>query len=962
MAPVSAPSAGPERAHRWVGAAGVTLLTVALLLVGMANVGIRLTAPEGVDDGVRWARQRDRLVAIEVAAGSPAAQAGVRPGDAVVQLDAVPIRDLEQLQAVARGAHAGQAVAYTLTAAAGLRVVSVVLSPALPTSPLYYLLALVGALAILVGAAVRVRRPRDPATLHFYWLCVAVFGACALSYTGALDPLDWTFYWGDALATALLPPLLWHFVRAFPAATALPSRRVAPLVAIYVPAVILVGARLTALTAAPAMPDAAWHILDGVDRAEPVYLAVCGAGALLTLWSALRSTRSATVHLQLRWMVWGAAVGVGPYVVGYGLPWAIGVTPPDALGVTALALGAVPVSCACAIVRYRLRDVEVIVKRTFGYLAFAVASALLYLALQRAVGVVFGDASDTHTRVVALLATITVVLLAQPVQQALQTTIDRWFYRGRYDYRRALVGFARDLNRDLDVLRLSERLMDRIAETLDVSRMAVLLAERDDADYTCLVAAGLAPEAVRVRRDSALLTQLGNGQAVLLDDPFSPGRLDADGVTLLDDDEVHLLVPCVFEGHVIAIMALGPKATGEPYHSEDIALLAAVAGQVATAFENGRLYRQLAQKADEIGRMRAFNDDILESLNAGLVVFDEDGRVLRWNHAIEAMTGVTRDGALGRAIDLVLEPSIADALRAAAGQAPLPVEAQVLPATGGTDGPLTLRATAVPLHASGPLGVEGGTIVVLENVTEQRRLEEQLLLSQKMASIGVLAAGVAHEVNTPLTGISTYTQLLLEQLPPTDPQRPVLASIEQQTFRASRIVNSLLSLAHPGQAVEAHEPVDLHPLIREVCAQVEQLPSTPRVRVRCELGDEALVVGGVAYQLQQVLLNLCLNARDAMPGGGWITVATARRNGQALLTVTDTGSGIPPEQVPRIYEPFFTTKPVGQGTGLGLAISYGIVRDHRGAVHCDSTLGQGTTFTVTLPIWTEETAGRLAAR
>ena len=217
-----------------------------------------------------------------------------------------------------------------------------------------------------------------------------------------------------------------------------------------------------------------------------------------------------------------------------------------------------------------------------------------------------------------------------------------------------------------------------------------------------------------------------------------------------------------------------------------------------------------------------------------------------------------------------------------------------------------------------------------------------------MASIGLLAAGVAHEVNTPLTGISSFTQMLLQNAEPDDPRTKVLEKIERQTFRAAKIVNGLLNLARPAQVDSG--PIDLHAVINDVLALLEHQLQTGKVKIRRDQASQALVVDGVEHKLQQVFLNLFLNARDAMPRGGWLSIATRIESGEAVVEVADTGSGIPSEHLARIYDPFFTTKSIGQGTGLGLSIAYGIVREHDGSIHVESSVGQGTRFTLRLPL------------
>ncbi len=829
---------------------------------------------------------------------------------------------------------------------------------------MYFVLAAVGLFTLIVGASVRLRRPRDQATLHFFWLCVAFFGAFTFSFNGPFDRLDWTFYWGDAVAMALLPPLLLHFTLVFPERPrhrSAPSRPYALLVAMYAPALLLGAGRIIAVAGGASNGEALSRTLDVLDRFEPLYLLVCAVAAVVVLAKGFGEIASLTGRRQLRWIAWGSVLGVGPYALFYALPWAFGANPPLALQLTAVPLGLVPLAFASAIVRYRLRDVEVIIKRGLAYTAFLGASGLLYLALRNTVGFIFADDTDPHNWVVAALATMVVVLLAQPVKDAAQNALDRVFYRDRYDYRRALVGFARDLNTDLDVVRLSQRLVTRVVETLVVDEMSLMLADERLGDFHSIGDFGFQQSVPGLARSSSFVARLDTNHTIALDDPISAARFDAEEVEFWRDHGIYYFVPCVFEGAAIAVLALGRKESDEPFNSEDLALLTAVAGQVATAIENGRLYRQLHLKAQELGRMREFNENILESLDDGLVVFDEDERIIRWNHALESFYGVTRADAIGTQLSDVFDERFVGALRAARDENPLGATLFKVPlqtrASDDDDEPvaprLLVNATVVPLQSHGGGDTIDGTILLLENVTDRVRLEEQLQISEKMASIGLLAAGVAHEVNTPLTGISSYTQMLLENADAADPRTQILEKIERQTFRAAKIVNGLLTLSRPGTPGGERAPVDLNAVINDVYSLLEHQFEAGRIKVRRELAQEPLLVLGIEHQLQQVFLNLFLNARDAMPRGGWLTVSSRTDGSGVIADVADTGSGIPPEQLARIYDPFFTTKAIGRGTGLGLSISYGIVREHDGTIRCDSTVGQGTRFTMSLPVATQ---------
>jgi hypothetical protein len=193
--------------------------------------------------------------------------------------------------------------------------------------------------------------------------------------------------------------------------------------------------------------------------------------------------------------------------------------------------------------------------------------------------------------------------------------------------------------------------------------------------------------------------------------------------------------------------------------------------------------------------------------------------------------------------------------------------------------------------------------------------------------------------------------MLLEGANPDDPKTRVLEKIERQTFRAAKIVNGLLNLSRQsGQPAADRTPVDLNAVVNDVLGLLEHQLETGKVMIRRDLATLPPVVDGVEHKLQQVLLNLFLNARDAMPRGGWLSVTTRVLEGQAIIEIADTGSGIPSEHLSRIYDPFFTTKSIGQGTGLGLSIANGIVREHDGGMQVESAVGQGTRFTLRLPV------------
>ena len=962
--------AGATRAI-WLRLVAQAAIVVALMCLAIANIAVRMTWSE-LEDGVHWQTEAGGTIAKIVAADSPAEKAGIKPGDILLAINQQTVESAEEaLELTSHGASRGEPLAYTVLRLRSQEMVTLALAP-IPSGSrgLYLALAAVGIFTLIVGASVRLRRPEHQATLHFFWLSIAFFGVLSLSFSGRLDTLDLIFYWGDVVALLLLPPLFVHFALMFPErpdawARSDTGRTLLPW--LYLPALLLGAARVAIIIRAGGHGEVLSSLIALVERGEILHFAAAVVGGLWIMMRALTRVRSVTSRRQLRWIVWGAGLGAVPCAIFYAIPFALGFRILPGAEATALLLGLVPLAFASAIVRYRLMDVEVIIKRALVYAAALAAIAAIYGVIWWLVSEVFFGGDELRNPIIALLATLVVVLLARPLKNAIQAGLDRVYYRDRYDYRRALVGFARDLNSDLDLFRLSERLVHRVMETLVLDRMALMLAPvtpGKDGYFTTIAHVGFGTDPPALVRPSDVATRLISGHTLGLDDPLAQRRIDGRELEFWRAAGIHYFVPCVSKEGTIAVMALGRRASGEPLSSEDMALLAAVAAQAATALENGRLYRQLRMKADELDRLREFSENILESLNDGLAVINRENRVVRWNRRLEELYGTRHEEAVGRRLDELFDATFIHVLASATRESPEGAAFYRVPLSTRHETPrrLLVNVGTTPLRDSD--GAVAGTIVIVEDISTRVQLEEQLQISEKMASIGLLAAGVAHEVNTPLTGISSFTQMLLQNAAPDDPRTKVLEKIERQTFRAAKIVNGLLNLARPAQ-VDAG-PVDLHAVINDVLSLLEHQLRTGSIQVRKELVSPGMLVQAIEYKLQQVFLNLFLNARDAMPRGGWLTIATSlRADGRAaIVEIADTGSGIPADHLSRIYDPFFTTKDIGKGTGLGLSITYGIVHEHEGTITCESAVGKGTRFTLTLPLATigelRRDAGRMS--
>jgi PAS domain S-box-containing protein len=403
------------------------------------------------------------------------------------------------------------------------------------------------------------------------------------------------------------------------------------------------------------------------------------------------------------------------------------------------------------------------------------------------------------------------------------------------------------------------------------------------------------------------------------------------------------------KGRICAVLLTAEREEGdEPLSTEDRSLLATLATHAATAIEAARLVREVRQHAEEVETLKARQERILESSGVGLLLLDARGRVLAWNRTFEEIYGLSREQAIGRTMAEVFPLHTVRRIERELAAVSPGEEARIYRHTLVNRAGHRIVVNLAVSPTNPEAGEDGARVVTFDDVTERVKLEEQVLRQERLASLGLLAAGVAHEVNTPLTGISSYTQMLLEDLAPEDPRREVLEKIETQSRRASNIANSLLNLVRPERS--ALEDLSLNETVSEVLRLFEPQIRARDLKLEIALDPELPPVQGHKGKLQQVLLNLLMNARDAVEDGGRIVVATRSRDGRATLEVTDDGVGISEDDLPRIFDPFFTTKGRGKGTGLGLSISYGIVREHDGEMQVESVPGEMTRFRVELPV------------
>jgi hypothetical protein len=918
------------------------------------------------DDGVTWVDRGNgpsgsRVVAAYVKPNSAADRAEIHVGDEVVRVGGQPVHRALDVTRIL-----GSIAAFTKTTY-GLRrggiefeKQNIFIGAAERDSAIYYQYG-VGLAWLFIGLFVYYRRTNSPKALHFFLLCLASFVASCFHYTGKLNNFDQVIYWGNIVANLLAPSLFLHFCLSFPEAESLLKRRSRSALP-YIPAlalfVLVAGSASGVLHFQASLIEVRW-LLDRLMLGFFIVMYLLGAGALMLDY---RRTEDPILRRQLKYLRNGALAGVLPFAVCYGIPYVVGAIPSHLLTLSVITLALVPITWAYAITRYRLMDVDVIFQQGYVYTLATLAVIGFFYALIFFIG---------HLKVITAPAFVVLILFAtfvfQPIRRWVQEQLDRHiFYKGQYDYRLTLIEFARDLSSETNMDRMLASVADRLLRTLSIERIAFFLAEEPAHRFRLHSTLQQPDQAARHPTHALDLSFLDTQDARdylfferprHLRDIVSQGLPQSVRSTIAELDLTYY-VACRSRGRTIAYLGVSRSREGDFLSSDDVELLVTLSGYVAIAIENSRLYYSLQRKADEYERLKEFSENIVESISVGILAADLDDRVESWNSQIEKLTGISREDALGRRLIELFPEELCekfDAFKAEHGihniyKFVLKRRGNFHAHENGNRG-LELVRESIVNAAVAPLVSKDmqqiGRLIILDDVTDRDELERRLVQADKLSSIGLLAAGVAHEVNTPLAVISTYAQMLAKQVSGDEQKTKLLEKIAKQTFRASEIVNSLLNFSRT--STTDFVDIDLNRVVKETAGLIEHQLQKTGAQVRLNLGATSPNIRGNFGKLQQVFLNLFINARDAMPEGGKLTVRTWSEGAFVHVEVADTGHGIPPEHLARIYDPFFTTKAARKGTGLGLSVTYGIMQEHNGIIEVDSNPGSGTRFRLEFP-------------
>jgi PAS domain S-box-containing protein len=593
-----------------------------------------------------------------------------------------------------------------------------------------------------------------------------------------------------------------------------------------------------------------------------------------------------------------------------------------------------------SIIRHRLLNFRVVVRRSVVYLAAFCSAGIVLIVLLSLLNLVIHD--DHGIPIREMIVCFGVAICFTPIKERIRLALDRYLYREPYDYQRTVRQASQSLRATIQLTALLDHVIRIVDSTLKPENVAVYLREEDETAFHLAksLPGKMFPEILAM--PSALITSLVNTAQIAFRDELLSVKNPARDLLALEFDRLNadVVVPLIEEADVIGILCLGQKRSGDPYFSDDADLLATLANQSSVAIRNAQTHQRVVQLNEEL-------QTILSTIESGVVAVGAKARITLFNRTAERLIGMPAISAKGQRVE-DLPPALARCLGAtlADGEPRSQVEFS-LPDAAGQLVPLVCSTSALVT----PAGQRVGAVAAVNDISHLKELEHEKRRTDRLASIEAIAAGLVHEIRNPLVAVKTFSQLL-----PTKYHDPEFRETFSRTAgREIRRIDDLLTrfrtlVSASSQPIES---VDVTDPIRHIVDLLRPQFDERQIRVRQVWDGAPRPILGNTPQLEQLFLNLCLNAMEAMGAGGELTLRIAdltEGGGTTLLVeVSDTGTGIPEELLAKIFDPFVSTK--ARGSGLGLAICRGVADAHRARLRArNNGERSGSTFTIEFPV------------
>jgi two-component system nitrogen regulation sensor histidine kinase GlnL len=598
---------------------------------------------------------------------------------------------------------------------------------------------------------------------------------------------------------------------------------------------------------------------------------------------------------------------------------------------------------AHAIIRHRLMDVRLVIHRG---LTFALALAVSLIPVACLLVIAWPRLSDhlaPDELVAFVIAVVVVGLLIPLTRDAAGRLLDRYVYRTHVNYQRTLREASEALTRVLDLKVLLQFVNHTVATSTNSEGAAVYLkggtpdpgspfrraiAEKRHAQSNFDTPEEAPPE---------IIAALTRTRDLLLTDEIEHERPTPERERLheaLSRLNWALVLPLVCEEHVIGAIVAGPKLAGDPFYPQDLDLLMTLANQAGVAVKNAQLYAQVLLANEHL-------NNIVSTIESGVVAVDATGQITLFNPAAQQLTGLTAERVRFQPLS-VLPACVGGMLAEAVTEGNARTEPEVQLSDGVTTRPII--CTTSPLHDQ--TGAVLGAVAVFSDLTPLKALEVERQRAERLAYFEMLASGIAHEIKNPLVAVKAFSQLMPRRRTDDRFVAEYERVVNHEIATMERLLDRLRTLSRPGE--RPHPPIDLRAPVGDAIEAMRPVFAEKSIALSAAMGSSPCTVLADHSELEQLFLNLLMNAHEVTPPEGSVRVEVATTPDRVIVAVVDTGPGVPPELLERVFDPFFSTKE--RGTGLGLAICASIAQTHDARLKVANREAGGAVFTVDFPL------------
>jgi signal transduction histidine kinase len=878
----------------------LTLIAILVVMVSGTSLIRTVRSFYRLDFPVSWVEQG--LVINEVPAGSTAEAAGLETGDTVVEVEGLPINSLDDPAFFLAG---GDEHAIRVLRSDGSTSDLHFRSPPPAWNSVYLARTAVGFLGLACAlSVVWGTRRREAATFLLLAVAALILGAVPNRIAAA----ELMFQVIRRGVGAALPFLIVRFFTIFPERDR--SMRLWD---------ILTLTASFACGATAFFPDAEawWSAVASLLRV--LFVSSMIYGVSFQIWRWRTAAREVRIRRQIEWAALGLFVGLAPFLVLVMIPRWIGFPFEPFSWIAVIPISAIPLTWVAALKGYRLWDLEPISRDLLSATLVVVTGGFIF-ALTNHLLLRYTGGLGSLRNLFAFATGVLLVVLLQPVRLRVERFLDQWLHQGRPAPRALLTGASRELARVTDPREVLVQLSETLTEGLEFDLVATYLRTAGD-------------NFERITGEDFLPVRLPGK----VSETEYPGRFEDSLETL----GYTVRVPLERVGIVHGLLYFGLRRGVFPLGTEGEEVVATFAAQAALALESARYLDDLRRQAEEYRILHTNTQRIIESSAAAILVCDAAAHILSANRQAAGIFGREAVALVGLGLGAVVELP-----EEWGGE--LPVHAVNTEARTLSDPPrrVILAVSVLELDS----GSFNGRVVVLQDVTELRELQNRMREQERLAGLGRLASGLAHEINTPLTGISSFAQMLGKMTPGDDPRATVVSKLVDQSFRVSRIVSNLRAMVR--DSTDSRMVLDIGTVaVRAAQDAARSLGAEDRLEIS-EAAEPVMVWGSVG-PLELAVGNLVRNAIEASPPDGTVRFSVAGGADWAEIRVEDSGPGVPEEVGDKIFEPFFTTKNERGGTGLGLAITRDMIAQLGGEIGLENLEHGGACATIRLQLWQE---------